>query len=181
MKVIKSNPWGTGIHSPYVYHLVAKVIFGKKSAFREDFSCCRQTGFGVAERIGWLFSLIDDFQPDTLILAGEENRFDPSRCDLFNRFRFRQIYSDQLNWLGNEKEFVIFDGLNCTLFDIPGYAVPAIWVLWDLHELEQSLLFTKLRNSQKVSLTIEVNRMGIVIFNRNFRKQDYQVRRWFLF
>lgn len=181
MKVIKSNPWGTGIHSPYVYHLVATVIFGKKSALQEDFSCCRVTGFRVSERIGHLFRLIDDFQPDTLILAGEGNRFDPSRCDLFMRFRFRQISSDEVKWLGNEKEFVIFDDLKGTLFDIPRYTVPAMWVLWDLQKLEQSLFFTKLRNSQKVSLTIEVNRMGIVIFNQNFRKQDYQVRRWFLF
>lgn len=31
MKRIRSNPYGFGIHSPYGYHLVARVLFGKSS------------------------------------------------------------------------------------------------------------------------------------------------------
>ena len=79
------------------------------------------------------------------------------------------------------KEIVIFDDYYGTLFDIPDYQVPAIWVLFNLFDLNSKSLFNKLRNSQHVALTIEVNRMGIAIFNRNFKKQDFNILRWFFF
>ena len=181
MKVTKSNPLGFGIHSPYVYHLVAKVIFGKKKSIPGNHPRCLFSGFGERERISQVLRLIDYFQPEIITLVGEGHGIKQSWCDSFQQLHCRNISSGEIKLSGIKKEFVIFDGFNGTLFEIPDYSDLSMWILFDLQPLELKALFNKLRNSKKVPLTIEVNRMGIVIFNRNLSKQDYHIRRWFLF
>ncbi len=181
MKVIRSNPWGFGIHSPYVYQLVTKVIFGKQSFSPKEKSALRGSGNGVWGKKNQLCRLILDFEPDRIMLAGEGRLADLLGSPLFQQFPYRPIFPEEISLLGNEKEIVIFDDYYGTLFDIPDYQVPAIWVLFNLFDLNSKSLFNKLRNSQHVALTIEVNRMGIAIFNRNFKKQDFKILRWFFF
>ncbi len=58
---------------------------------------------------------------------------------------------------------------------------PACWILTDLGNLELKGFFNILRLSDTTSLTFEVKKTGIVIFDPRFKKQNYFVREWFRF
>jgi len=55
------------------------------------------------------------------------------------------------------------------------------WILVGCKELKMKEFMINLRNSQNVSVTIEVNNIGIVIFNEIFQKQNYVIYNWFLY
>ena len=173
MTVITSNRWGFGIHSPFVYRLVTRVICGRLNPFRNRFplpgNMCRREKritevvvrmieFFRPEEIhvvtgpGFLQSLILEKYRNGTVFCREAKRD-------FERYTWFQIeyqrISEEIEYRGNR-----------------------VLILIDLKDAGTLGYFRELQNDPGVTITIEVKNMGIVIINPVYQKQNFYIRRW---
>jgi len=181
MKVIRSNPWGFGIHSPFVYHLVTRVIFGNGISLSEKVPGIFDTNRRLKRKAELILRLARYFDPEVIVLEEKNDDFTQYLRNLLSFKEIKTFAELTSQKAGTGLELVI--GATSGFFQdaIPGNTGSAVWILTRLEDFEMRTLFNKLRLSKKVSLTTEVNKTGIVIFNHNFRKQNYVIRRFCFF
>ena len=294
--LIRTNPYGFGIHSPFAYHLVARVLFGKALSFPGEKEALAALRYGDRRLAARILRLARYFSPELLLTgdegsplmttltplwpvllpntrvcsvtqkkdpyysrpfpAGDQSSGDrssgcqssgdqPSGCQssadqspcgpmsvnrLSDKLLPGQRPSDNVlpgqrpsdnvlpgqrpsgvlpsdpqhsvdrspenqppvapgsgyeSQAGNRKprvETMVIGSLVCHFpSSLTRVNAPACWILTDLGNLELKGFFNILRLSDTTSLTFEVKKTGIVIFDPRFKKQNYFVREWFRF
>ncbi|NLX28898.1 MAG: hypothetical protein GXY59_08010 [Bacteroidales bacterium] len=294
--LIRTNPYGFGIHSPFAYHLVARVLFGKALSFPGEKEALAALRYGDRSLAARILRLARYFSPELLLTgdegsplmatltplwpvllpntrvcsvtrkkdpyysrpfpAGDQSSGDrssgcqssgdqPSGCQssadqspcgpmsvnrLSDKLLPGQRPSDNVlpgqrpsdnvlpgqrpsgvlpsdpqhsvdrspenqppvapgsgyeSQAGNRKprvETMVIGSLVCHFpSSLTRVNAPACWILTDLGNLELKGFFNILRLSDTTSLTFEVKKTGIVIFDPRFKKQNYFVREWFRF
>jgi len=179
MKTIRSNPLGFGIHSPYVYHLVTRVLFGKHDPLRNKVLLSFPINSQRRRELRTIVRLTDHFRPERIIFSGKEEE------TLLLRTFFPEIpvlsSLPEETRAGNVREMIISASPAAFPEDIPAYGEEACWILRNCGNFEMKRLFDKLRLSKDVPLTIEVKNTAIIVFSWKFRKQDYVVKRFHCF
>jgi hypothetical protein len=179
IKLIHSNPWGFGIHSPYVFNLVTKVIFGERHCFNPlSFSIRRNKKMKFRQMI---LRFIDFLKPDKIIIVGKSASAQPEFSNFAEKFQWIQL--PELAGIPEECQspLVIWHDAPANRDVRLTYQRGACWILNNCKDLKMKEFMIYLRNSEKVRVTIEVNNTGIVIFNENFQKQNYVICDWFLY
>ncbi len=189
MGIIHTNPYGFRIHSPYVYHLVARVLYGKKFLTphqRAWLGTLKRRERNDTEK---LLRLLLFFKPDHLRWQEEEpllrriiDAMGPSVAGGMDGGDTGEAQPYPHGGAGERDCREMIVGSLPAHFppELPEGKEPDCWILLQLRHLEMTDFFNTLRQSTKTTITIEVNNTGIVIFNPKFRKQNYFVREWFL-
>ncbi len=181
MKIIRSNQWGTGIHSPYLYRLVTKVICGKEYHLPDSINTCMGINKRDLRRAKMIAGMISFFHPERVIFIGGDDVFRklisesrPAGVDCYSPD------SDQVHF-EFRNEFVIWERFDGVLPELPDDPENLTWILSDIKNPEMRYLMDNLRNSEKVSVTLEVNHSGIIIFNKNLQKENFVIHRCFFY
>ncbi|HOY51750.1 MAG TPA: hypothetical protein PLX49_08280, partial [Prolixibacteraceae bacterium] len=69
--LIRTNPYGFGIHSPFAYHLVARVLFEKALSFPGEKEALAALRYGDRRLAARILRLARYFSPE-LLLTGDE-------------------------------------------------------------------------------------------------------------
>jgi len=181
MNTIKSNKEGKNIHSPFVYRLVANVLFAPYPfyAFQEidKFTISRQENDNLKK----YFRLINHFNVDTVIEVGTENQNLKEACRLAHSdIQFKQLekINDTAQKKGNKdySRLLIFHNTHLA-DDLPVFPDNAeIWIFEKEEKKKEIPIFTELKSKKKVQLTIELSYLSIAIFNKNMDKQNYVIK-----
>jgi hypothetical protein len=178
MKTIKSNKIGKNIHSPFIYRLVAHGLCAPYPFYA--FAEIDKMGLGKdeTERLKMLFRLLNFLELEEVNLIGNNTEI-YSKVIRFVRTDMKITHSEKYNPVsgnfsrGTYDRLVIFDSADDGSQDYP--LNPEIWLLTDLMKKDLQKLFTGLKFVDEARVTIEINRIGIIIFNWLFEKQDYVI------
>ncbi|NQU84409.1 MAG: hypothetical protein HQ541_01490 [Mariniphaga sp.] len=181
MKPIKSDKSGRNIHSPFIYRLVANVLFSPYPfyAFTEIELISKNNQ--ESKNLQLIFRLINHFQFDQVYMLEiqDQNIKKISRMaksDIQINSSENIKYEDKIANRNEYKRLVIINNsekiLNKNLYP----KTPEIWVLLDIKDLKTKECFTMLKTQKEVQVTIELNQLGIVIFNEIFEKQNYVIK-----
>jgi len=174
MKIIRSNPWGFGIHSPFVYQLVTKVIFGKTDLSSAYFSLPGEIKSLNKRRIYQIIRLIRFFHPDEIIFTNVDESIKRIIRDKFRDDNVQK--AEKYRASGFYQKFFV----GCDPSDpVKQIGEGSVLYFPDLKAMGCKDLFLTLQNDPQITVTIEVNHTGLVIANRNYQKQNFYIRRWF--
>lgn len=179
MKIIRSNSWGAGIHSPFVYTLVASVIFSRNRFPAHSPSDTNGISSKEWERIRLIVRLIDFFRPSIITLIGGTPRFSTILSQLLPGKVFQYFPANDDPEPGFLEELVIWEEVPAAWPVIPASADHSCWIISDLKSRYGRILFEYLRNCEKVSVTLEFKQSGIAVFDKNLQKENYLIRRCF--
>jgi hypothetical protein len=179
MKIISSNRWGFGIHSPYIYSLISRVIYGKRSMAPH----LRPSGMKLNRKEKMFLALADRlirfYKPGLIVLAGRNDEF--HRWIAHTHPDVQVVYlREPGRYIPEENhQFVIWAGLPETMPDIPCHLNNVCWIFRKDNRYCMDFLMNNLRISEKVSVTLDLHHAGIAIFNRDLQKENYEIRRFF--
>lgn len=181
MRLIKSNKKGKNIHSPFVYRLVANVLFAPYSFYafpeieqlagsRQESTCLKQ-----------LFRLVNFFNFETVSEVLPVNSLIKQVCRLAkSRIHYAEAHkipeSPETSSGRGYTRLVIVSGNNDGLYPDIFPEIPEVWIFIKTNRKFTTEYFSMLKTEKKVQITIESDHMGIVIFNKNFDKQNYVIK-----
>jgi hypothetical protein len=181
MNTIKSDQCGRHIHSPFVYRLVANVIFSPYPfySFREIEKLV--PSHSDAEESKIIFRLVNFFRFNEVYFVGMDGDLLEKICRMAKpdlnfyyqeKFPLPELTVDKTTY----KRLVICeDNLDCFLSNsLPKN--PEVWIILKPGIAKFENLFVMLKSRGKVKITLELTNLGIVIFNGNFEKQDYVIK-----
>lgn len=181
MKIIRSNAWGTGIHSPYLYGFVTKVIYGKENPLHVIHYPSKTKHRKDLRTAGMVARMITFFKPGRVIFIGGGDVL----WKLFSESGHVNGIIHFPDWdqahFGFKNEFVIWENFDGTLPDLTDDLENSIWIFTNIENQKLRFLMNYFRNSEKVSVTLEVNHSGIIIFNKNLQKENFIIRRYFFY
>jgi integrase len=174
MQTIYSNPWGFGIHSPFVYKLVTRGLFKRKAKSAEKINPEWHLNFRQKRKLIRILNLIEYFGTDKINLVDRS---------IFPGLRIMEILQ---NGISDKKEdHCRFPGTSTRMSigidsfrSLPEASEEDIWIVTDLKNPLNRNLFSEKQHNPLVSITIETCNMGIIIFNSSFQKQNYHIRCW---
>lgn len=181
MKIIRSNPWGNGIHSPYLYGFVTKVLYGRDDSIPGSNNTCPGINKQDIKRAKMITRMISFFQPAKVVFIGEDGllRKMISESGIAGRVCYFPD-PDQVH-LEFRDEFVIWERFDGVFPEFPDDPENSAWIFSNIKSQKMRYIMDYLRNSEKVSVTLEVNRSGIVIFNKNLQKENFVIHRCFFY
>jgi len=170
MKRIKSNKKGKNIHSPFVYRLVANVLFAPYPFYSTYLKqVFRLVNFFDFEQVSEIFPVNSHTKQVCKLAKSGIHYTEADKIPVSNKTSNGRGYS----------HLVIFseyrDGLYTDLFP----EIPEVWIFKKTNRKFSTEYFHKLKTKKEIQITIELNQMGIVIFNKNFDKQNYVIKHSF--
>ncbi|MBN1821197.1 MAG: hypothetical protein JXR31_11035 [Prolixibacteraceae bacterium] len=180
MKIIKSDKTGRNIHSPFIYRLIANVLFAPYPfyAFSEINLMAKEKNEQL--NLQMLFRLVNHFQFDDVLIVGFTDKITEKVCILaksdLNISVGDKITSEKQK--PSEEKYsrlVIINDRKCFIPDI----FPEVHEVWLWNNLNDKVTredFRLIKTINEVQITIELNQLGIAIFNRNFEKQNYVIK-----
>ncbi len=182
MKVIKSNRIGSRIHSPFVYRLVANVLFAGYPyyAFQEIGKLTDKKDEVIEYQ--FIFRLVNYFQPEVIQYIGNEDNRLKRVCSMAKKYI---VVYDIQSFDSEEKELQLLGGKNhlviwnnyCEIKNLE--ITPEIQGVWIIRNIKGHAIkdfFNKLMKHQDVKITIRLGHLRIVIFNGQFQKQNYVIK-----
>lgn len=180
-KIIKSNKWGRGIHSPFAYRLVTDVIFAPYPFYSFEDIRKLASSAGTREELEIIFRLINFFQPENIWTVGEQDENIEKVCNwakpgaalltvpCVNNTHENSIITPE------ENSFIIWNNY-CALepFNL-NREQPLTFIIRKINDLKMEQLFEELKGKQGVSVTIELRNFGIVLINGKFQKQNFVI------
>lgn len=175
MNPIRSNYEGRNIHSPFAFHLVSEVIFGKAGFENEDW-CINSNKFDDnKQKYGLLFRLLRFFIPDRITIQGSATEGLELLISKYNKPENPLNLSSVKEFQVQSSEFVIWIDIHDQKYEVPCNISESIWFMFDIQQNKMREFFEKLKLNTKVTQTYELNSCGIVIFNPKFQKQDFVI------
>jgi hypothetical protein len=181
MNEIKSDKIGRHIHSPFVYRLVANVIFAPYQFY--SFSEIDKMAVTQLEsdELKIIFRLVNFFRFKEVYCIGNYTNSVEKTCKMakpdlifFHQEGIpeQESLADKLNF----KRLLIWDF--CDKVDFTGWVPenPEVWILQNLDNPNQNNFFSILKIHQKVKITLRLNNQGIVIFKEIFEKENYVIK-----
>lgn len=179
MKTIYSDKIGRNIHSPFVYRLVANVIFAPYPFYA--FEKIGRPGLAVPETrdLKNIFRLVNFFRFEEVYYSGDNGPNAEAACRLARpdiQFYSQPKFPLPLETYASDvyKRLLLFDSVIENIRILPGS--PEIWVITGLSRPDANAFFSGLKLADDTRITIQINQMGIAIFNRIFEKQDYVIK-----
>lgn len=181
MKIVYSNRLGTGIHSPFVYRLVTGVIFGKEVGHNGMIPGSDELNRFGQFVLSLVVNLVKYLKPERVVIMGKKPEWQNLLMrELKDSLLINEDFDSGYNAF-YDNDLIIFSSFPGLTFELPDSKIKCTWVLTGTKELKMKEFMNKLRNSPEPSLTLEVNKTGIAIFNPDFHKQNYFIRNRFLF
>jgi hypothetical protein len=172
-KTIRSNPWGFRIHSPYVYRLVAKGIFGKTTLKPYEMDLLKMSD--KQKKIRRIINFIRYIKPVKISISGGTG--DVPFMDILKNSQERNSPENQKDDLPGKCDLLhIFYKIPRP---VPIFSAHDILLLPELNDPEARRLFKDMQVLKEVSVTIETQMMGIVFFDPLLQKEHYLIRSWF--
>jgi hypothetical protein len=175
MQIIYSNPWGFGIHSPFVYRLVTQGLSGKKSRLSDKIGLDWHLKFRQKRKLARLLSLIEFFRTNRIKVTDEHSFPGLQIMEILKKKSFFD-YTRKDKFPGISSRITLGIDLFQPLPEISG---EDIWILTGLENRKTREQFRKMRLNPLVSISIETNYLGILIFNPSYQNQHYQIQSWF--
>ena len=174
LKIIRSDKSGKRIHSPFIYRLVSNILLVPYPFYSFSEIEKMDNSVLVLEDLKFIFRLVNHFQFETIMFNGEKDTQIETVCKLAKSdIKFETKEADL--GLHDKCEYSRLLVMNKDNSDIESFPEsPEIWVIMN-EDLEKMELFTNLRVHSEVQITLKLNRIGIVIFNKNFEKQNYVI------
>lgn len=177
MKVIASNKKGAGIHSPYIYRLVTTVLCDTFPYYAYE----KSNGWALSpvETEQWklFFRVVNFFQPDRIVVLGEAGNqqvaFLSEACRKAVVERPAEPDSGKLSFCN---ELVVWTPDVLFYPEIPDEAGPAVWLVSNLHQPGAAAFFDFFRKQQKVTVTLDLQVAGMIIFSDKLQKQDFVIK-----
>jgi len=181
MNTIKSDKCGRHIHSPFVYRLVANVIFSPYPFYSFQEIDDLIPSISDAEESKIIFRLVNFFRFNEVYFVGMDSNLLENIC---------RIAKPDLNFYYQEKFPLPELAVEKTTYkrliicqNNPNYLLtncfpknPEVWIILKPGIAKFENLFMMLKSQEKVKITMELTNLGIVIFNDNFDKQDYVIK-----
>jgi hypothetical protein len=177
MKVISSNRWGCGIHSPYVYSLVSRVIYGTEFRCQQQPAGWKKPKRSIRHYLDVTGRLIRFFRPELIVITGQKEESGHLVEKIFPDIPVLQVGEATTYVPESNHEFVIWDEIPDKIPQIPGPLYKSIWILRKGLGARMNFLMNELRFSEKVSVTLNLQHTGIVIFNKDLQKENFVIRR----
>ncbi len=178
MKIIGSNRWGCGIHSPYIYSLVSHVIYGTEFRGPLPSDSSNKPGRKAKRFLDVTGRLIRFFKPGLIVITGQNEETDHLIAQMVSDIPVIHVHEANTYIPGNSHEFVIWNEFPETIPEIPDPVYKSLWIIRKDHVVRMNFLLDKLRFSEKVSVTLNLQHAGIVIFNQDLQKEDFVIRRF---
>jgi hypothetical protein len=175
MRIIYSNPWGFRIHSPYVFRLVTQGLFGKKRLSSDIIKPEWRLNFRQKKKLTHILRLIEFFGTKRITVT-DQTRFPGFQLmEILQTVRFSDI-NKEYGFPETSPRITIFHD---TFQPLPEISGEDIWILSDMQQHKNRKKFRNFGLNPLVSISIETNNIGIMIFNSTFQKQHYHIRSWF--
>jgi len=177
MKVIASNKKGAGIHSPYIYRLVTTVLCDTFPYYAYEKS--DEWALPRAEIGQWklFFRVVNFFQPGRIVVFGEAGsqqvEFLSEACRKAIVDRAAEPDPGKLSFCD---ELVVWTPAALFYPEIPDQAGPAVWLISNLHQPGAAAFFDFFRKQQKVTVTLDLQVAGMIIFSDKLQKQDFVIK-----
>jgi hypothetical protein len=175
MKTIRSNPWGFGIHSPFVYRLVTNGLSGKMKISDIRQTVCKMNR-REKRRLSLVLNLIDFLQPEFISIPNDNDVIGQYLKEWFQNDLFPRALNSAVTSSVMFRQMIIGMDLQQPT---PEIFENDIWLLTGLNHGENRKLLERMLNHPRVSVSLETRHMAILIFNPLFQKQHYIVRSWF--
>lgn len=138
-----------GVHSPFVYDLVTKCFYGK-TKYPE------LTSHNKTQKL--FLRIVDYFKPETIWEVNDTSVEKPF-TETFDLVSFPQ--PDLKN----------FEQL------LPTLTNDSVWVFFKIHSnSENEKTWKEIKNHEKVTVTVDTFRLGLVFFRKEQRKEHFTIR-----
>lgn len=181
MKIIYSNKSGKNIHSPFIYRLVANVLFSPHPfyAFSEIDTILENRQESQESQL--IFRLINHFQFIEILVIGSQDSVLEKVCRMAKsdiQFYYSEIkfVKDEIEENNKYQRLVI---VNDSEEILKTHTIPnssEIWVIRNIGHEKTKEYFKMLKMRSEVKITIQLNQLVIVIFNEIFEKQNYVIK-----
>jgi hypothetical protein len=175
MEIIRSNPWGFRIHSPFVYQLVTRGLYRKldrakkKLAYPESFSaaerkCARQ-----------ILNLIRFLQPEKGIVSGED---DPLHEWIIDQSRQRRDDQPETGYKPTIpcRRIILWSGMPQVM---KAEHFSDVWVILGMKSKRDKTICDFFKQSDEVRVILESYFLVIFFFHPLLQKKHYIIHRWF--
>jgi hypothetical protein len=178
MKIIGSNRWGCGIHSPYIYTLISRVIYGNEFRSPLPPDTRKTSDRNVKRFLDITGRLIRFFKPGMIVITGQKEETNYLIAQICPDTPV--IHTGEVNAYVPETnhEFVIWNEIPESIPEIPGPLYKSLWIFRKGHVHRMNFLMNELRFSEKVSVTLNLKHTAIVIFNQDLQKENFVIRRF---
>ena len=175
MKLIRSNKKGFGIHSPFVYRLVTRVLFPDAQFYIFSEIDKLKTSPYEKEELKLIFRLLNFFQPPEILYFGNptEKEFEILSKSvqelIFYHFNTKSEFQKRNNELLKNVSFVVYsEDILENDFDLPENN--SVWIVKNIHKNEElNRFFQTLLIPETGVISIEYKNFAIVIFDKKFR------------
>ncbi len=181
--LIKSNRYGKGIHSPFVYRLVTGVIY-----IPYDFYAFKEireiSGDNLTfEEFKIIFRLVNFFQPEAITMVGDDAGL--SKTCLLAKSDIvisqhpdnKELHIKEEEKTGNYNMAILTNACPGIVFE-EGVNQPMAFIIRNIKEAGLQQLFEELKKNMHVSVTIALQYLGIAVINDKFQKQNYVINKW---
>lgn len=169
-----------GIHSPFVYALMEKAVFDKKSSLSTGKIILadkkfREFSYFDRKRIRLFLKLIDFFKPKQLVWIGNnhQNVFDFLE-DTFQEIRFSQIQPNEKSVFQNELktiDWLVVDAKSMDLAFLHQLSNDS-----KIFVLESGNEFFRLKKEWDVKVELDFFFMKILLFRKEMKPQIFRLR-----
>jgi hypothetical protein len=122
--------------------------------------------------------LIRFFKPEMIVITGQKEETDLLIAQMVPDIPVLHIGEVSTYVPETNHEFVIWDEIPETIPEIPGPLYKSLWIFRKEHIRRMNYLMNELRFSEKVSVTLNLQHAGIVIFNQDLQKENFVIRRF---
>jgi hypothetical protein len=175
MEIIRSNPLGFRIHSPFVYQLVTRGLFRKLDRTKKKLAYPKSLSAAERKSARQILNLFRFLQPEMGIVSGED---DPVHEWIIDQSRQQRDEQSETGYKRTIpcRQVILWSGM-------PEVMKPEqfadVWVITGMKNKRDTNFRACFLQSDEVRVILESTFLTILFFHPLLQREHYIIHRWF--